>query len=53
MSKPRPLFVYFRFFQKHCYRKIVDFSGILTQILRVEGKHADHLTTITAHAFIS
>ena len=48
MGQPRPLFVYFRSFQKQFYRKIVDLSGIRTRIVRVEGEHADHLTTTTA-----
>ena len=41
-------FVYFRSFQIQFYRTTVDFSGIQTQIFRVEGEHADHLTTTTA-----
>ena len=31
-------------FQQQFYRKIVDFSGIRTHIVRVEGTHAVHLT---------
>ena len=42
MGQPRHLLVVF-------YRKIVDFSGIRTRIVRVEGKHADYMTTTTAH----
>ena len=42
MGQPRPLFVYFRSFQQQFYRKIVDFSGNRTQIVGVEGEHADH-----------
>ena len=42
MGQPRPLFVYFRSFQIQFNRKIVDFSGIRTQIVGVEGEHADH-----------
>ena len=39
-------FVHFKPF----YRiKTVDFSGIQTRIDGVEGKHADHVTTTTAH----
>ena len=34
-------------FNKNFYRKIVYFSGIRTQIVGVEGKHADHLNYIT------
>ena len=37
-----------RDFLQPFYRKIVNFSGIRTLIVRVEGKHADHLTTTTA-----
>ena len=29
-------------------KKIVDVGGILTWIVGVKGKHADHLTTTTA-----
>ena len=50
MGHPRPfLFVYFRSFQTIYRIKTVDFSGIRTQIVGVEGEHADHLTTTTAH----
>ena len=46
------LFVYFRSFQTFYRMKIVHISGTRTQINRVEGKHADHLTTnTTAHLF--
>ena len=48
MGQPRPLFVYFCSFQTQFYIKIVDFSGIRTQIVEVEGQHADPLTTTTA-----
>ena len=48
MGQPRPLFVYFRSFQQQFYRNIIDLSGIRTRIVRVEGEHADHLTTTTA-----
>ena len=51
MGQPRPLFVYFRAFQQQFYRKIVDLSGIRTRIVGVEGEHADHLTTTTAHDY--
>ena len=38
-------FVYFRSFQTQILqKKTVDVSGIRTWIVRVEGKHADHLT---------
>jgi len=40
--------VYFRSFQT-IYKKSVDFSRIRTQIVGVKDKHADHLTTTTAH----
>ena len=41
MGQPRPLFVYFRSFQQKFNRKIEDFSGNRTLIVRVEGKQAD------------
>ena len=47
MDQPRPLFAYFRSIQTQKY-KIVCFSRIQTRIARVEGKHADHLTTTMA-----
>ena len=55
MGQPRTLFVYFRSFQTQFDRKIVAFSGIRTQIIRVEGEHAgyhhhhDNLTTTTTN----
>ena len=42
-GQPRPLFVYFRSFQAHILQKKA------TTGLEVEGEHADHLTTTTAH----
>ena len=36
------------FLSKTVDRKVVDFSGIRTHIVRVEGEQADHLTTTTA-----
>ena len=48
MGKPLPHFPYFRSFQIHVYISIVDVSGIRTQIVGVEGEHADHLTTTMA-----
>ena len=51
MDKPRPLFVHFRSFQTQNLQKTVDVSRIRTRIIRVEHKHADHLTTTTAHLF--
>ena len=47
MGHPRPLFVYFHSFQTSYRLKTVAFSGIV----RVEGEHADHLTTTTALTF--
>ena len=42
-------FCLFPFFSTNIFcRKFVDFSGNRTQIVVVEGKHADHLTTTTA-----
>ena len=40
-------------FQQQFYRKLVDSSGIRTQIVRVEGKRADHLTITTTDKIIS
>ena len=49
MSHSRPLFVYFRSLFKQFFRiKTVDFSGIRTQIVGVEGEFGGHLTTTTA-----
>ena len=45
-SRPPASFVYcYRSFQ---IQKNVHFSGIRTQMVGVEGEHADHLTTTTA-----
>ena len=42
-------FYLFHSFQKHILHcKSVGFSGIRTRIVRIEGDHADHLTTTTA-----
>ena len=41
-GQSRPLFVYFQTINR---LKTVDFSGIRTRIVRVEGVHVDHLTT--------
>ena len=42
-------FCLFLFFSNtNCTEKTVGFSRIRTRIVRVEGKHADHLTTTTA-----
>ena len=47
VGQPRLLFCLFSFFFKHkFYRK--DFIAIRTQIVVLEGEHADHLTTTTA-----
>ena len=43
-------FVYFCSLQQF-FRKIVDFSRNQTRIVRVEGEHADYLTTTTAQFF--
>ena len=44
MRTPRPLFVYFHYFQQQFLQKIFR---LRTQIVGVEGKHADLLTTTT------
>ena len=41
------LFIFILFKHKF-YRKTVGVSGIRTEIIGVEGEHADHLTTTTA-----
>ena len=46
VSQQRFLFI-FVLFKLTFYRKNVGFSGIRTWIIRVEGEHADHLTTTT------
>ena len=51
MGHLRPLLVYFHSFQTQILQKTVDVSRIRTRIIRVEHKHADHLTTTTAHLF--
>ena len=49
MGQPRPLFVYFKYFKTQILQKKTEgFSRIRTRIVRVEGDHADHLTTTTA-----
>ena len=48
MGQPRPLFVYFRSFQRQILqKKTVIVSGIQTRIYGVKDKHTDHLTTTT------
>ena len=42
---PDLFFIYFRSFQTNYRIKTVDFTGIQTQIVGVEGERADHLTT--------
>ena len=41
MGQTRPLLAYVRSVQKHCTEKTVDFSGIQTRMVRVEGERAD------------
>ena len=46
MCQSRPLFVYFRSFQKQILQKKTEgFREIRIQIIGPEGKHDDHLTT--------
>ena len=40
-------FGFITFFLKNKFQQNYSFSGIRTQIVRVEGGHADHLTTTT------
>ena len=51
MGYPRHLFVYLRSFQTIYRIKSVDFSGIRTRIVWIEGKHSDHLTTARISLF--
>ena len=53
MGQSWPLFVYFRSFLQHFYRKIADVSGIRTRIVRVEGEQTDHLTSTTTDHFFN
>ena len=49
LALPWASFCYFRSFQTQILqKKIVGISGIRTRIVRVEGEHADHLSTTTA-----
>ena len=48
LLKNGPINLFLFIFALFKYRKIVDFSGIQTQIVGVEGEHPDHLTTTTA-----
>ena len=48
MAHPGRFFVYFHSFQTIYRVKTVDISRIQTRIVRVEGKHADQLTTTRA-----
>ena len=51
MGQTRPLLFIFRSFQINIFqkKKLLVYSGIRTRIVGVECKHADHLTTTTAH----
>ena len=48
-ANPASLLFFFVLF-KHKFRKTFVLSGIRTWIVRVEGEHADHLTTTTVPA---
>ena len=50
-TNEQSILVNFSSFQKQILQKTVGFSGIQTQIVGVEGEHADHLTTTTAQQF--
>ena len=45
---PASFLLIFVLFKHKFYRKTVDVSGIQIRNIRVEGEHADHLTTTTA-----
>ena len=47
-ANPGPFLFVFVLFKHKFYRKTACFSRIRTRIVRVEGEHADHLTTTTA-----
>ena len=47
VGQPQPIFLFFS--KNNLQKKTVYFSGIRTQIVGVEGEHADHLTTTTTH----
>ena len=49
MGQPDLFFVYVRSFQQFC-RKIVDFYGIQTRIIWIEGELVDDLATTTAQS---
>ena len=52
LNGPTPAsFCFFYLFKHKFYRKTIGFSGILLRFDGVEGEHADHLTTTTAHWF--
>ena len=46
------LFIFVLFRHKFYGKKTLDLSVIRTQIVGIEGKHADHLTTTTAHCHL-
>ena len=47
------LFCLFTFFSHTDFTEItVGMSGIRTQLVKVDGKHADHLTNTTAQMFV-
>ena len=48
---PASFFAYFVFFKQILQKKTEGVSGIQTRIVGVEGEHADHLTTTTAHYY--
>ena len=52
MDQPRFLFVYFYSFQQQFYRQIVDFSGIWTWIIRIEGKQVDQAHQLRLFQFV-
>ena len=48
MAIPSLRFIYFLFFSHSFTENTVDFSGIRTRTVRIEGELAHHLTTTTA-----
>ena len=50
MGVPRPIFVYFCYFQTQIFtEKTVGVSRIWTRIVRREDERADHVIATTAH----
>ena len=53
MGQSWPLLDYFHSLNKTFLQKFVDFTGIRTRIYRLEGEHADDVTTATASPMLT